>query len=176
MKLKQKILLYVLGLFFSMFITLIITLLFNSINTGVLFFSAFVIAIISGILSSVIYTLKDRDIFTDILVIFSYVLFNLFFIYIGPVTLDRSLSSFIYFYSVENGSIDMDIYREDYFRPYIQRRFEDGEKIGYLKCENGICKPTLKTKITYGILYPIGKISNVLQNYDNFSEFVDNKK
>ena len=31
-------------------------------------------------------------------------------------------------------------------------------------------------QIVYGILYPIGKISNVLQNYDNFSEFVDNKK
>ena len=172
MNIRQKILFYILGLFLSVAILLAITFLFSYINQGVLFFSAFMIAIISGILGSLVYTIREKDGFTNFLVIFSYVLFNLFFIYIGPVTLDRSLSSFVYFYSVENGSISRDIYRDEYFHPYIQRRFDDGVKIGYLKCENNICKPTFKTKFTYTVLYPIGRMSNVLRNYDEFSDFM----
>ena len=97
------------------------------------------------------------------------------FIYFGPVTLDRSLSSFIYFYSVENGQITRNIYDENYFSTYIQRRFEDGEKIGFLECDEHYCRPTLRTKFVYYVLYPCGIASKTLNEYYKFDKMMDNK-
>ena len=170
----KKFAIFFLGICFSLFLTLAITYFFQRQNNGVLFFSAFNIAIISGILSSTIYLAIYRDKFTYFTILLSYILFNALFIYLGPVSLDRSLSSFIYFYSVENGKIRQDIFDEKYFRPYIQRRFDDGVKIGYLKCDNEICYPTAKTKMTYKLLHPLSKFSGVIHNYNDFKNHFNN--
>ena len=106
----------------------------------------------------------------------TYFLISSIFIYFGPVTLDRSLSAFIYFYSVENKEINTDIFDAEYFDKYIQRRFDDGEKIGFLKCYNSICKPTIKTKIVYYTLYPCGKLSKTLTEYDKFKSMLEKKE
>ena len=173
-KTLKKFAIFFVGIFVSIFLTLAITHFFQKQNAGVLFFSAFGIAAFSGGLSSIIYLIIDRDKFTYFTVILSYILFNILFIYLGPVSLDRSLSSFIYFYSVENGKISRDIFNEEYFRPYIQRRFDDGVKIGYLKCDDENCYPTVKTKLTYKFLLPISNFSGVIYNYRDFEKHFKN--
>ena len=87
--------------------------------------------------------------------------------------MDRSLSSFIYFYSIENKKITTDIFKPEYIEPYVQRRFLDGEKLGFLKCSDNICKPTLKTKITYYLLLPVAKITRTDKEYKKFKNFMD---
>lgn len=171
----KKFITYFAGIMVSLFILLTVTHIFVKQDSGVFFFSAFYIAIISGFLGSLIYLITDRDRFTYFVTLVSYVSFNALFIYLGPVSLDRSLSSFIYFYSVERGEISRNIFGEEYFKPYIERRFQDGIKIGYLKCDDKICRPTQKTKLTYKFLYPISKFSNVINNYNDFKKYMDTK-
>ena len=71
---------------------------------------------------------------------------------------------------MENGEINADmVFDEAYFKPYIKRRFIEGEKIGFLSYSgDNIYKPTKKTKIIYQLLYPLGKSSHTLNNYQIF--------
>ncbi|MBR6127839.1 hypothetical protein IKQ21_09160 [bacterium] len=166
---------YFAGIIVSLFLMLVITHFFVLKDCGVLFFNAFFIAAVSGFLGSLIYLFVDRDKFVYFVVLVSYVLFNALFVYLGPVSMDRSLSSFIYFYSVEKGQTTQNVFSEEYFRPYILRRFEDGVKIGYLRCDGGVCYPTAKTKYTYKFLYPLGKFTGVMKNYDEFKLYMDKR-
>lgn len=170
----KKLLQYFLCLIITTAIMLSVIFIYTKFTNGVLFFSAFLIAILSSIIGVLLWVLNNKNFFENFLVLMTFSMFNILFVYFGPVTLDRSLSSFIYIYSAENGKITKNIYDENYFNKYILRRFEDGEKIGYLKCDNNYCYPTIKTKITYFILFPLGKISGTLKNYDEFSAVIDN--
>lgn len=157
---------------------LAITYIYTKITDGVLFFSAFIIAFISSCAAFLLWLKKNKNPFENFLVLLTFILFNTLFVYFGPVTIDRSLSSFIYFYAVENKTISASkIYNEEYFKPYIQRRFDDGVKIGFLKCDNsGLCTPKLKTKITYYSLCPIAKITGTLGEYKEFKKMMDDRK
>lgn len=169
---KNKFLIFIGGLILSLILMLPITYIYQLKNDNVLFFSGFTIAITASILGFCVWIKYFKEPFETVLVLLIYILFNTIFIYFGPVTLDRSLSSFIYFYSVENKEISSEIFNEEYFKPYIKRRFKDGEIFGFLKCENDICHPTLKTKITYYTLYPLGKITGTLKEYKNFERII----
>ncbi len=170
----KKLLQYCLCLIVSTVFMLLVTYIYTlNKDHGVLFFSAFFIAIVSSVAGWGLWYIKNKNLFENFLVVFTYILFNILFIYFGPVTMDRSLSSFIYFYSVERGEIPVEIFNDEYFRPYVKRRFEDGEKIGYLNCQDRVCKPKLKTRITYYVLYPLGRITNTLTAYDEFKVMAD---
>ena len=167
---------------FYLIITNLTMLLFiyfyTKLMRNVLFFDAIFIAFICSLVIGIIWVHYNKNkLFENFLVIFSAALFNIIFIYLGPITLDRSLSSFIYFYAVEKGEINADVvFDEAYFKPYIKRRFTDGEKIGFLSCsDDNICKPTQKTKIIYRVLYPLGKVSHTLENYKNFKSHINQK-
>ena len=166
----KKTIRYILGLLLCIGIILPAAYLYTSFSGGVLFFSAFIIAFLCSFAGLVFWIKKQKEPFETFLVFLTYFLFSASFLYFGPVTLDRSLSAFIYFYAVENGSISSDIYKnnDQYFEPYVKRRFTDAEKIGFLKCSSGVCFPSLKAKFLYYSLYPFGKLTKTLVNYDEF--------
>ena len=172
MNLKNKIILYLCAGFLSLIALLIITYIFTIFDKGVLFFSAFFIAIISGLIGGIAFSYKEKDFFTNIIVTVSFILFGILFIYLGPISQTRSLSYFIYFYSVENGKISKKIYNDNYFRPYVQRRFTEGEYLGFLKCDKEKCTPTTKAKLAYYTLFPLYKISHGIPYYNEFKNSV----
>ena len=171
----KKISLFLFLTFFSIGVMFPLTSFYKTFSEGVLFFSAFGIAFIAALLSFFIWRIFYKENFESFLIFSTLFFISVIFIYFAPVTLDRSLSSFIYFYSVENKEIPRDIYEEKYFSEYIDRRFTDGEKIGFLSCDKKNCKPTLKTKIVYYLLYPCGKISNTTTEYNKFKSMLKNK-
>ena len=171
----KKITVFISALVVSILIMLPVTYIYASYKKGVLFFSAFLIAFLCSLVGFLIWHKFYKEKFEGFLSFCTIFLISAIFIYFGPVTLDRSLSSFIYFYSVENGQITRNIYDEDYFSAYIQRRFEDGKKIGFLDCDENYCRPTFKTKLVYYILYPCGIASKTLNEYYKFDKMMDNK-
>lgn len=143
----------------------------------VVYFKVYPIAILGTIIASIGWIIKYKDLFENFIVSFAYLCFFCFFLFIGPATLERSLSVFIYFYSVQNGSIKQNYYDETFFQNFVTRRYDDGQKIGFLKCNSdGLCKPTLKTKILYRIFYPYGKLTKCLYYYDEFKKSIDSLK
>ena len=170
--LLKKVLRFFGCLFISLVSMLVLTCIYKSIfSEGVFFFNAFVLAVLGAVIGLGVWIIANKNFFENFLIFLVFSMFNTLFIYFGPVTLDRSLSSFIYFYSVQNGSVSRNIFKSEYFEPYVQRRFSDGDKIGYLKCDETCCYPTFKTKLTYRILYPLGKLSNTLNDYKEFKDF-----
>ena len=171
----KKPLHFCLLLLFSIFLMFPVTYIYKTFFGGVLFFSAFAIAFFSAFLAFLVWLKFYKEKFEGFLVFMALFFVSVIFIYFAPVTLDRSLSSFIYFYAVENGEIKKDIYDEKYFSKYIERRFTDGDKIGFLNCSDEICKPTIKTKIVYYLLYPCGKFSNTMDEYEKFKQMMNAK-
>jgi len=161
---------------FSTILTLPLIYFYKSFSNGVLFFSAFSIAFLSSFVAFFIWRKFYKEFFESFLVFCTLFTSSIIFVYFIPVSLDRSLSSFIYFYSVENEKITKQIHNQEYFENYIQRRFEDGEKIGFLKCDKNNCYPTFKTKLAYYILYPLGRFSNTTKEYENFKNMVEKTK
>ena len=51
---------------------------------------------------------------------------------------------------------------------FYQRRLEDGTNGGFLIKEDNLYKPTLRAKIYYNLMYPIGIATNSLKNYQIF--------
>ena len=110
------------------------------------------------------------------LVFLCYFLSISFFSYLGPTTVDRSLSVFVYFYAVEENGIPENYQNERYFKDFTKRRLEDGIKTGMLSKEGNIYKPTIKSKILYGIFYPISVITGTDETYKKFKKSVKEKK
>ena len=171
----KKFSIYFISFLFVLCLMLFCTYLYVYFEKGVLFFDAFVIAFLCSLVGFFIYRKFYKEGFEGFLVFCTYFFLSSMFVYLGPVTLDRSLSSFIFMYSVEKGEITTDIFDKDYFYTYIQRRFEDGEKIGFITCKDNICKPTIKSKLLFNTLYPIGKVSKKLDNYDEYREMLIKK-
>ena len=157
----------------SVFCLLAIRFLATYIHETSIFFKALLLALICAGAGTLLYRRKYKDIFETILVFISYAASLALIIYMGPVTLDRSLSSFIFIYAAQEGSIPADIYDETYFRPFAERRFKDGEKMNFLNRDNnGFCTPTWKSKLTYRVLYPLAHFTQTDDSYQQFRSFV----
>lgn len=172
---KKKLFYYILSLFFSLIFLFLITYIFNVLDrNSVLYFNSIKFAILASVLGFLLWLKKfPNNIFEQITVYVSQLFICLFVAYIGPMTLDRSLSSFMIFYSVQNGSISKDIKDEIYFDDFIKRRYNDAIKIGYFNCDEKICFPTYKAKLTYYLFYPTGILTHSLGNYYNFKAMAD---
>ena len=141
-----------------------------------LFFKALLLALVCAGAGVLLYRRRYTDVFETILVFISYAASLALFIYMGPVTLDRSLSSFVFIYAAQEGSIPADIYTETYFRTFVERRFKDGEKMNFLNCDNkGLCTPTWKSKLTYQVLFPLAQFTKTDSSYLQFRNFVKNQ-
>lgn len=140
------------------------------------FFKVYTIAFMGTLAALIIWVLRYKDLFENFLVAISCICFYSLFLFLGPATIERSLSFFIYFYAAENKSIQQDIFNgnEEYFQKFVSRRFEDGNKLGFLKCDDtNICTPTIKAKILHKVFYPFGKITKTLYYYDDFKKTID---
>ena len=171
---KNKFLLYFAGMIISIIVSLVGIFIFMFFN-NVLFFNALKIAFLSALIGGLFWYKYNKDKFELFVVTVSYIFCTSMFIYLGPVTVDRSLSSFIYFYSAENGSIPTHILDKEYFEPFVARRFSDGELIGMLKCDENHCEPRIKAKILYYILYPLSQITKTNKNYEIFRDNINNR-
>lgn len=135
-----------------------------------------IISIICSILAVCVWSIKYKDNFEKFLVFICILFFNMLLIYIGPLTVNRSLSTFIYFYTVENRSVKKDFYEESYYKDFVARRYTDGQIFGFLSCEDNVCRPNIRTKMFYYFLYPIGKITASDKHYKEFKTFMDSNK
>lgn len=168
---------FVLSLFIGIIVMLFTANIFAAKAGEVMYFKVYIIALISAVMASGIWILRNKDWFENFVVSFAYLCFFCFLLFIGPATLERSLSVFIYFYAVQNGSIKQDIYNDAYFRQFAQRRFDDSQTIGFLQCdEDRICTPTIKAKILYKVFYPYGRLTKCLYYYDEFKKMLDETK
>lgn len=142
------------------------------------FFKVYGIAFTGTLAALILWILRYRNLFENFLVTISCMCFYSLFLFLGPATIERSLSFFIYFYAAENKTIQQDIFNgnEEYFQQFVSRRFEDGTKLGFLKCdETGTCSPTVKAVVLYKVFYPFGKITKTLYFYDNFKNTIDSR-
>ena len=92
------------------------------------------------------------------------------FLIMAPFVVERSLSCFIYFQAVEEGSVSPEGISHDFITPYIQKRFDDGAKGGFLTKQGNTYLPTNRAKLFYAIYYPLGLLTNTLNNYHHFKE------
>lgn len=160
----------------SIFATLLICLIHSIFyNYNIMFNFTILIPIFVSISAIGIWKIKYKDAFEGFLVFWVILLCSLLVMYIGPFTINRSLSTFIYFYAVENGEINKNNYDKTYLDEFIKRRYDDGEKFGFLDCNNDICRPNIKTRIFYYILSPLGKITTSDKYYKQFKS-IQNKK
>ena len=169
---RKKILFYLLSVLLAIFATyLAVSVISHTINK-VLFFSAFLIAVtVSAILAS-IWQIKHKNLFESLLCFISLSLICINAISLSPLYVDRSLSVFVYLYSVENKTIPKDIFNEQYYKKYANRRIQEAEKMYFLKCDENACAPTIKSKIAYFILVPVAKITNSFANYKEFKDAI----
>lgn len=172
----KKLIYFTLCGFISAFITTLLIFLFIKFDLGVLFFYAFGLSFLGSLAGTAFWYIKYRELFETFLVFLCYFLTISFLAYLGPTTVDRSLSVFVYFYAVEENGIPENYQNERYFKEFTQRRLDDGIKTGMLSKEGHIYKPTIKSKMLYGIFYPTAVITGTDKAYKTFKKSVKEKK
>ncbi|MBR6412399.1 MAG: hypothetical protein IKS41_04485 [Alphaproteobacteria bacterium] len=92
------------------------------------------------------------------------------FLIMGPFVVERSLSCFIYFKAVEDGSVFQDKLPNEFMESFIQKRFDDGVKGNFLTKQGSAYLPTHRAQLFYAIYYPLGILTNTLNNYQQFKK------
>ena len=144
-------------------------------DTDLLFNYIMTISIFSSFIAICVWSIKYKSLFEKLIIFFCILFFNMLVIYIGPLTTNRSLSTFVYFYAVEKNEVNKNLYDESYYKDFVYRRYLDGDKMGFLTCDESKCKPNIRTKIFYYILYPLSKITASDKHYKEFRKFADDK-
>ncbi len=93
----------------------------------------------------------------------------------GPTFIDRSISYHIAFYAVEEGEVRVDEVEEDFSRAIFEKRIHDAAETGFLTLnENGSMTPTLKAKLMYYTLKPLGDLTGSMDTYYQMKEEIQN--
>lgn len=129
----------------------------------------------SAAIGSFIWHKKYADIFETLLVYISYTSIGFAFIFLAPIAIDRSLSTFIFFYAVEHEYYPANAISQQYKDAFFQKRLEDGINGKFLTYENNTYKPTYRAKLYYSIFYPLGIATNTLSNYKIFAAEINNQ-
>ena len=132
------------------------------------------LVLISSLIGGGIWFFHYKDKFETILVWLTYLFFGFSFIIMAPIAIDRSLSTFIFFYTVEHQEFSKDKISKEYIDDFINKRFEDALRGGFLIQENEKYKPNYRAKIYYYIFYPLGMVTNTLGNYKKFEARIEN--
>ena len=103
-----------------------------------------------------------------------YIFLGFSYLIMAPLAIDRSLSTFIFFYTVQNGSIQEDKISQKYIDDFVKKRFDDAVKGNFLKKEGEMYTPQFRAKLYYYIMYPLGNITNTLDNYKYFEKDIKN--
>ena len=118
------------------------------------------------------------DIIAQHLLIFSSALTILIFSVFGPTFIDRSISYHLAFIAVEQGELNKSkLDQTGYTLEVFNKRYEDALVSGFIKKTNkgDAYIPTVKAKIMYKILMPLGKITGSLSEYDSLKEAINNE-
>ena len=132
---------------------------------------------ITSLIGAISYYSKLKNLFETFIVYISYVGVGFAFIFLAPFAVDRSLSTFIFFYAVEHQAYPSHQISNEYMHHFFEKRLDDGVKGGFLIKENNLYKPTARAKFYYTLLHPLGSATNMLDNYNTFkNEIIKNSK
>lgn len=141
----------------------------------VLFYTPYAI-FVGALVAAGVWSIWQKDIFDTFVVFCCYITAGFSFIFLAPYAVDRSLSTFIFFYSVEHDGFQATAMSDEYMQVFYQRRLDDGVNGGFLVKEGDKYHPTFRAKVYYHLMYPIGVITNSLENYQKFTDEVDKNK
>ena len=133
------------------------------------------LVIISSLVGLGIWLCRYRKPFEATLVWFVYLFFGFGFIVMAPIAIDRSLSTFIFFYAVEHGEFQRNKLSDSYKEDFFEKRFDDALKGKFLVQEGDAYKPDFRAKLYYSVFYPLGKVTNTLGNYKKFEKEIENQ-
>lgn len=172
-ELIKKILVLILGgIVYS--VILVTLLYFASKNgSGLLLLYAPWFVILGSLIGLFLWWYIFKNVFETMLVYLLYVCFGFAFIFLAPIAIDRSLSTFIFFYAVEHNGIAKNNYSNHYMVDFFDKRFNDALKGNFLIYEDGIYKPTYRAQVYYYIFYPLGYMTHTLENYKQFAAELD---
>ena len=140
--------------------------------TKVLFYTPYAI-FFSALLAVGIWYLRQKDLFETIIVYCCYITAGFSFVFLAPYAVDRSLSTFIFFYAVEHNGFPETAISDEYMQNFYHRRLSDGTLGNFLEKDGNIYRPTWRAKVYYNVMYPVGIITNSLSNYQNFIKEVE---
>ncbi|MDY6407726.1 MAG: hypothetical protein SPL08_03370 [Pseudomonadota bacterium] len=132
------------------------------------------IALVS-LLGPAVWLYRYKNGFESFLVYITLCASLLTFLIMAPLVVERSLSCFLYFKAVEDGSVAQEAISPDFITSFVQKRFDDGVKGGFLTRQDNTYLPTPRSKLFYGIYYPLGFLTNTLDNYHQFKASYENK-
>lgn len=146
----------------------------SAYNSGLLLLYTPFIVIVSSSIVVVFWFYFYKNIFETFIIWLMYIFLGFSYLIMAPLAIDRSLSTFIFFYTVQNGSIQEDKISQKYIDDFIKKRFDDAVKGNFLKKEGEIYTPQFRAKLYYYIMYPLGNITNTLDNYKYFEKDIKN--
>lgn len=113
---------------------------------------------------------RFKNMFESILVYITSASLLFAFLLCAPFVVERSLSCFVYFTAVEDGSISPTQITQEFAGPFIQKRFDDGVRGHFLEKKGDVYVATARARLFYAIYHPLGKLTNTLSNYRQFKQ------
>ncbi len=155
---------------------LLISLYNRLVCNPIIFLASIIIGIILSLILCVIYyKYKVFEFFTIFIIGINYFFIIFIFSVFGPVFIDRSISYHIAFYAVEKENIEIKKIETSFGKDIFDKRMNDAIRTGFIVENKDIYSPSTKAKIMYYIMYPIGKITNSLDTYNDMkNKIVDN--
>lgn len=140
----------------------------------IIFFASIVIAIVTTIIiCTVLYKFirVNWDIFTTSMVGIVYFLGIMIIAIFGPTFIDRSISYHIAFYAVEEKNVNVEEMRKVFSEEIFEKRIHDAVATGFVnENQDKSLSPTIKAKIMYHVLEPIGELTDSLGTYESMKE------
>lgn len=146
-------------------------------SNPIIFFASLIIGIITTTLSCFIiqkFSKKLFQAFTLFIIAIAYYLSTIILAIFGPTFIDRSISYYIIFYATEKGNFYVQDIEKEFSKDIFEKRIHDALNTGFLtQNKNGSVSPTIKSKIMYTVLKPIGELTNSLDTYYEMKEKVE---
>ena len=143
-------------------------------SSGLLLLYIPYLVVFSSLSGVAYYAYWYKDVFEICIIWLLYIFGGFSFIVMAPIAIDRSLSTFIFFYTVQNGSIKENEISQKYIDDFVKKRFDDAVKGDFLKKEGETYTPKFRAKLYYYIMYPLGNMTNTLENYKYFEKDIKN--
>jgi hypothetical protein len=146
----------------------------------IIFFASLFIGIISVILNCFFIQKFSKNLFetfTLFIIGLVYYLGLILLSIFGPTFIDRSISYHIAFYAVEKKSFYVSDIEREFSKEIFDKRVHEAITTGFLKQnKNGSVSSTIKSKIMYVVLKPIGEITNSMVTYNEMKIKLERKK
>lgn len=114
------------------------------------------------------------DTFTILMVGIVYFMEIIIVAIFGPTFIDRSISYHVAFYAVEKEKFYMEDIEDAFSKDIFEKRMHDALVTGFVvQNDDGSLSPTMKAKIMYYVLEPIGELTGSLDTYCNMKKAVE---